>query len=566
MTPLRKRMLEELQRRNYSPLTIQSYVHAVEDFARYFGRSPDQLNEEHMREYHLHLVHDRKLATNTIIARIAALRFLFVKTLRRPYVQVDLPRPKTEKRLPTVLSLESGDMDRGKTEVEAIHLVPAMLDTLHDYEEYCKNRLHLRPSTLDRRTTELTIFLDFLHSRKARTLHEIQALDLSEFVSWRDHLKPTTVSRIVSDVGSFLKFLTMRGIIEKDLSVGLPKIRVARDATIPSIWEQELVVRLLQAVDRSSAKGKRDYAILLLACRLGMRVGDIRTLKLDQIHWEDSTIEVTQSKTGAPLRLPLTNEVGEALTQQYRITVVRQFSTFLLRAGDPAYVPDSTLTAGNPSTFVPRMLTDEELRKFFHAVDALEPTARSPLRHLVMPEVFRLLYGCGFRVREVLKLRVRDVDLNQGIITVHQGKFRKDRLVPPALSLVNRLRKYSGHFENRPPDAIFFPGPSGGPFALRTVYTLFRKLLLRCGIPHAGRGKGPRIHDYRHLFACPTLRRWYRDGEDLDAKLPLLATYLGHQHLAGTQRYLHLTAEIFPEITVRVDAAFGDVIPRRIER
>jgi len=106
MTPLRKRMLEELQRRNYSPLTIQSYLHAVEDFARYFGRSPDQLNEEHMREYHLHLVHDLKLATNTIIARIAALRFFFVKTLRRPYVQVDLPHPKTEKRLPTVLSRE----------------------------------------------------------------------------------------------------------------------------------------------------------------------------------------------------------------------------------------------------------------------------------------------------------------------------------------------------------------------------------------------------------------------------------------------------------------------------
>ena len=254
-----------------------------------------------------------------------------------------------------------------------------------------------------------------------------------------------------------------------------------------------------------------------------------------------------------------------ATTQQHRITVVRHFSRFLLRVGYPAYVPDSTLAARNPSTFVPRMLTDEELRKFFHAVDALEPTARSPLRHLVMPEVFRLLYGCGFRVREVLKLHVRDVDLNQGIITVRQGKFRKDRLVPPALSLVNRLRKYADHFENRPPHAIFFPGPSGGPFALRTVYTLFRKLLLQCGIPHAGRGKGPRIHDYRHLFALHTLRRWYRDGEDLDAKLPLLATYLGHQHLSGTQRYLHLTAELFPEITARVDLAFGDVIPRRIE-
>ena len=251
-----------------------------------------------------------------------------------------------------------------------------------------------------------------------------------------------------------------------------------------------------------------------------------------------------------------------ASTQQQRITVFRQFSKFLLTAGCPAYVPDATVAA-RKSIFVPRMLTEEELRKFFRAVDTLEPTARSPLRHLIMPEVFRLLYGCGFRVREVLNLRIRDVDLNQGIITVRQGKFRKDRLVPPALSLVNRLRKYAGYFDSRPPDAVFFPGPSGRPFALRTVYTLFREMLLQCGISHAGRGKGPRIHDYRHLFAVHTLRRWYRDGENLEAKLPLLATYLGHQHLSGTQHYLHLTAEIFPEITARVEAAFGEVIPRR---
>lgn len=253
-------------------------------------------------------------------------------------------------------------------------------------------------------------------------------------------------------------------------------------------------------------------------------------------------------------------------TQQQRIVLVRHFSRFLLRAGYPAYVPESTLTARNPAVFVPRMLTDEELRKFFHAVDGLEPTARSPLRHLVMPEIFRLLYGCGFRVGEVLKLCVRDVDHDRGIITVRQAKFRKNRLVPPALSLVNRLRRYADHFGNRPSDAIFFPGPSGGPFALRTVYTAFRELLMQCGIAHAGRGKGPRIHDCRHLFAVHTLRRWYRNGEDLDAKLPLLATYLGHQNLSGTQRYLHLTAELFPEIATRLDAAFGEVIPRRIER
>jgi integrase/recombinase XerD len=252
-------------------------------------------------------------------------------------------------------------------------------------------------------------------------------------------------------------------------------------------------------------------------------------------------------------------------THQQRIMVVRQFSRFLCRLGYSAYVPDSTLAPREQSSFAPRILTHEEIRKLLQAVDSLAPTARSPLRHLIMPEVFRLLYGCGFRLGEVLNLRVRDADLNQGIVTVHQGKFRKDRLVPLALSLVHRLRKYAARFENRPLDAIFFPAPDGGPFSLRTVYGLFRKLLLKCGIPHAGRGKGPRIHDLRHTFAVHTLLRWYRDGAHLETKLPLLATYLGHQNLSGTQRYLHLTAELFPEITARVDAAFGEIIPGRIE-
>jgi len=206
-----------------------------------------------------------------------------------------------------------GHIERAVTEMEQIHLHPAMEKVLRDYEQYGKDRLQLRPSTLQKRTTDLTIFLDFLNLRKARTLDQIQALDLSEFLSSRGHLKPHTVSRIVSDVRSFLRFLTMRGILQKDLSGGLPTIRVPRDASIPSVWDYELIIKLLGAIDRSSAKGKRDYAILLLACRLGLRAGDIRTLKLDHLHWEDSRIEITQSKTATPLSLPLTEEVGLAL-------------------------------------------------------------------------------------------------------------------------------------------------------------------------------------------------------------------------------------------------------------
>lgn len=206
-----------------------------------------------------------------------------------------------------------GHIKRAVTNVERINLLPAMDKSLRDYEQYCKEKLYLRSSTLRGRVRELTIFLDFLGSKKARMLEQIQAVDLSEFVSSRDNLKPTTVAGILSDLRSFLRFLTMSGILQKDLSHELPTIRVPKDAYIPSVWDYELIVKLLGAVDRSSAKGKRDYAILLLACRLGLRVGDIRTLKLDNLNWEDATIEITQSKTNTPLTLPLTEEVGEAL-------------------------------------------------------------------------------------------------------------------------------------------------------------------------------------------------------------------------------------------------------------
>ena len=106
MTRLRKRMLEELQRRNYSPNTTRPYLYAVEDFARFFGKSPDKLGQEQLREYQLHLVNDSKLTVETISGRISAIRFFFVKVLRRRYREVDLVYPKRPERLPVILSEE----------------------------------------------------------------------------------------------------------------------------------------------------------------------------------------------------------------------------------------------------------------------------------------------------------------------------------------------------------------------------------------------------------------------------------------------------------------------------
>src|SRR5262245_33539118 len=106
MTLLRKRMLEELQRRRYSSETIRLYLSAVQQFANYFGKRPDRLGPEHLRQYQLYLLNERKLSVGSVIARTSALRFFFLKVLRRSYREIDLVYPNRPERLPEILSEE----------------------------------------------------------------------------------------------------------------------------------------------------------------------------------------------------------------------------------------------------------------------------------------------------------------------------------------------------------------------------------------------------------------------------------------------------------------------------
>jgi integrase/recombinase XerD len=106
VTHLRRVMLEELQRRNYATTTIQYYVQAVERFAKHFHRPPDQLNQTHLREYQAYLLRERKLEPRTVKLHVSALRFFFVKTLKRRYLLDDIPYPKVPRRLPTILTVD----------------------------------------------------------------------------------------------------------------------------------------------------------------------------------------------------------------------------------------------------------------------------------------------------------------------------------------------------------------------------------------------------------------------------------------------------------------------------
>jgi len=264
----------------------------------------------------------------------------------------------------------------------------------------------------------------------------------------------------------------------------------------------------------------------------------------------------TQTLPRAVTRQWLAKQPHEsAATHQDRISLVRQFARFMCRLGYSADVPDGRLVARNQPGFSPHIFTHADISRLLAAVDELAPTAMSPLRHLVLPEVFRLLYGCGFRIGELLRLRVADVDLDQGVITVREGKFGRDRLVPPAMSVVKRLQQYAADLGNRPIEAYFFASCEDGPWSRNAVYDAFRKLLHQCSIPHAGRGRGPRLHDLRHTFAVHTLLRWYREGADLDARLPILAPRccIPRYFTSGFSDYVERSRRGFPGLSALVE-------------
>ena len=106
MTTLRQRMIDDLWLRNYSELTIHSYIDSVADFARYFNRSPERLGPDEIRKYQLHLINERKVAWPTLQVRIAGLKFLYTKTLKQGWFVQEVAKPKVHRKLPSVLSRE----------------------------------------------------------------------------------------------------------------------------------------------------------------------------------------------------------------------------------------------------------------------------------------------------------------------------------------------------------------------------------------------------------------------------------------------------------------------------
>ena len=206
-----------------------------------------------------------------------------------------------------------GRVDRPVVYTAQLHMPQSMKKPLSDFEQFCRERLHLRPTSLKERMRTIAVFLNYLGANGITALDQLQPERVTSFIISRGPQGPRSASRDTSDLRSFLRYLLQRQIVDRDLTQVLPTIRVPLDGTIPSVWDPELLRKLLDVIDRTSPRGKRDYAIVLLASRLGLRVSDIRALRLDDLKWYTATIEIRQSKTGGALSLPMSERIGEAL-------------------------------------------------------------------------------------------------------------------------------------------------------------------------------------------------------------------------------------------------------------
>lgn len=246
-------------------------------------------------------------------------------------------------------------------------------------------------------------------------------------------------------------------------------------------------------------------------------------------------------------------------THNYLSRRLRTVCTFAryLHALDPACeVPSLELLPAKTYRPAPYLYLDQEIIALMAAADALRP----PLRAATFRTLIGLLACTGLRIGEAIALDRDDVDLTNGLLTVRDSKFGKSREVLLHPSTVAALQKYEGIRDRlcrHPTQRSFFITTRGTRIAHPTIYPPFRALLVQAGITHPVPGRHVRVHDLRHSFAVRTLLGWYRDGRDVQARMPLLSTYMGHVDPAATFWYLSAAPELLALAADRLEHAEG---------
>jgi integrase/recombinase XerD len=180
------------------------------------------------------------------------------------------------------------------------------------FKSYCEAKNYSKV-TVDHYVKQSARFMDYLVSQGVKNCKAITLLLIHAYIKTLAGYTYKTVEQNICSMRAFFRFLLEGGEVKTDFAAKTPMIQARKQTRIPSVWTKDELKKLISAIDRGSPKGKRDYAIILLACCLGMRCTDIKNLQMEHFHWAEKKLIFIQSKTKTSLVLPLTSEVGWAV-------------------------------------------------------------------------------------------------------------------------------------------------------------------------------------------------------------------------------------------------------------
>jgi integrase len=266
------------------------------------------------------------------------------------------------------------------------------------------------------------------------------------------------------------------------------------------------------------------------------------------------------------------------ITEQRKLSSVHTYASVLRELGrfsrlvlgnEDAYI--SQLHGSRKSTYTPYIFSKKQMSlllakasAFQHCNDRINPNMSNSISCL-----YAMLYCTGMRVSETLALKLVDVSVDKATILVTESKGGRQRLLPISESLATKCHDYLSKRHSIHTNYFFDTGSDsyGGHISGSDAYRFFRVLLLAAGIPHRGKGEGPRLHDLRDTFAVHSLQKLIEMGGDVNAALEYLSLYLGHRSIYETQDYLWLTEELAEDMLCKTsgDTAFlSDQFRRKV--
>jgi site-specific recombinase XerD len=285
---------------------------------------------------------------------------------------------------------------------------------------------------------------------------------------------------------------------------------------------------------------------------------------LSKRRWESPYLSrtVVEDWVSSPGALQASSRAG-------RIHTMRVLGRFIAQTHPDTYIPGADWVPRLAAGFRPHIYSSRELQALLEEASRLRP--EGSLRPKTYVTLFSLLASTGLRISEALALSLDDVKLDTDLLRIRESKFHKSRIVPLHPTATQALRRYRqarddfGH-ALLGDEAPFFVNQWKRRLTYPTVSQTFLRVVRRAGIRPAPGAKGARIHDLRHHFAVTRLLAWYQEGGDVQAKVPVLATYMGHVSLISTQVYLNATPELLNEAAKRFRAPHLPNVPPSGER